>query len=141
MNKSPIIKEIISQNKTLLARIISLKDIDTKINTEFFSNEEEILQCGIINYKKDLKPQFHQHYKINRNICGTSEALYILSGNATLQVSESKGQPIISEKITAGDLLNLIKGAHRIIPDNTDLLMIEVKNGPYVSQNEDKFYF
>ncbi len=141
MTKHPHIRNIISVNNVLLARIISLNNINKEYKTQFFSNEEEILQCGVINYDKKLKPKFHQHYKVNRNIYGTSEALYILSGEGTLQVSESKDRPIYSEKITTGDLVNLIEGAHRILPDNSDLLMIEIKNGPYVSQNNDKFYF
>jgi len=141
MNKSPSIRNIFSENNILLARIISLKNITQEFKTQFFSKEEEILQCGVINYDKNLKPKFHQHFKVNRNIYGTSEALYILKGKGTLQVCESKDQFIYSEKINDGDLVNLIEGAHRILPDDSDLLMIEIKNGPYVSQNNDKFYF
>ena len=68
MNKSPSIRNIFSENNILLARIISLKNITQEFKTQFFSKEEEILQCGVINYDKNLKPKFHQHFKVNRNI-------------------------------------------------------------------------
>ena len=135
------IRNIYAKDKTLLARIISFRDINNQKETEFFSDKSEILQCGFINYEKDLKPDFHKHNPIKRTSIGTCEALYIIKGSGTLEIIESEVDEIQSEVVNEGDLINLVNGLHRIIPADSDLLMIEIKNGPYVSRERDKKFF
>ena len=138
MNYSLPVRNLYAKDKTILARIISFKNLDDTLSTEFFSDKEEILQCGFIKYKNKLKPDFHFHNPVKRSTIGTSEALYILKGSGNLEVRESEKDTTQIEVINEGDLINLISGLHRIVPHASDLLMIEIKNGPYISQDIDK---
>ena len=141
MNNYSEIKNLYSRKNNLLARVIKKSFFETISNTEFFSDEKEILQCGAIVYKNDLKPKFHRHHKVVRNILGTSETLYVVSGNGTLEVFGEESDQVQKIEVSAGDLINLIDGAHRIIPKGkNNLIMIEVKNGPYVSRDADKIF-
>tara|TARA_Y100000589_G_C26900803_1_gene526174 strand:+ start:190 stop:621 length:432 start_codon:yes stop_codon:yes gene_type:complete len=140
MNSSSDIKLIYGANDKLLARVIKKSFFERIEKTEFFSDEEEILQCGVIVYKANLEPKFHMHHKVKRDIIGTSESLFILSGIGFLEVFERKGDDIQQIEVSKGDLINLVSGAHRILPNDNDLIMIEVKNGPYVSRDADKLF-
>jgi len=141
MNSSLDLKLIYGKKDKLLARVIKKSFFDRVTQTKFFSEEDEILQCGVIVYKANLEPKFHLHHKVERNIKGTSESLFIVSGNGVLEVIENQDDEIQKIQVSQGDLINLISGAHRIIPNGkNDLIMIEVKNGPYVSRDADKLF-
>ena len=141
MNPSLDFKLIYGKKDNLLARVIKKSFFENIEKTKFFSEEDEILQCGVIVYKANLEPKFHLHHKVERNIKGTSESLFIVSGNGVLEVMEEEIGQIQQIHVSHGDLINLISGAHRILPEGeNDLIMIEVKNGPYVSRDADKLF-
>ena len=122
----------------LLARVIKIQSIDFS-ETKFFTTDKEILQCGVVSYQSEFRPKFHSHLPVKRSIVGTSESLYILSGKGNLQLLENPSdKEIINIEVGQGDLINLLSGAHRIVPKDTNLTMLEVKNGPYVSRDQDK---
>ena len=122
----------------LLARVIKIQSIDFS-ETKFFTTDKEILQCGVVAYQSEFRPKFHSHLPVKRSIVGTSESLYILSGKGNLQLLENPSdKKIINIEVCQGDLINLLSGAHRIVPKDTKLTMLEVKNGPYVSRDQDK---
>lgn len=122
----------------LLARVIKIQSIDFS-ETKFFTTDKEILQCGVVSYQSEFRPKFHSHLPVKRSIVGTSESLYILSGKGNLQLLENPSdKKIINIEVGKGDLINLLSGAHRIVPKDTNLTMLEVKNGPYVSRDQDK---
>ena len=122
----------------LLARVIKIQSIDFS-ETKFFTTDKEILQCGVVSYQSEFRPKFHSHLPVKRSIVGTSESLYILSGKGNLQLLENPSdKKIINIEVGQGDLINLLSGAHRILPKDTNLTMLEVKNGPYVSRDQDK---
>ena len=122
----------------LLARVIKIQSIDFS-ETKFFTTDKEILQCGVVSYQSEFRPKFHSHLPVKRSIVGTSESLYILSGKGNLQLLENPSdKKIINIEVGQGDLINLLSGAHRIVPKDTNLTMLEVKNGPYVSRDQDK---
>lgn len=122
----------------LLARVIKIQSIDFS-ETKFFTTDKEILQCGVVSYQSEFRPKFHAHLPVKRSIVGTSESLYILAGKGNLQLLENPSdKKIINIEVGQGDLINLLSGAHRIVPKDTNLTMLEVKNGPYVTRDQDK---
>ena len=125
-------------SRELLARVIKIESMDFS-ETKFFTTDKEILQCGVVSYQSEFRPKFHSHFPVKRSIVGTSESLYILSGKGDLQLLENPSEKnIITIEVSQGDLINLLSGAHRIVPKDTNLTMLEVKNGPYVSRDQDK---
>lgn len=136
---NPYIDEIkCSQTNHLLARIIHTESLDNP-QTQFFTNNDEILQCGLISYPKSLDTSFHFHNPVKRLTYGTLETLFVIKGSAVLEVMSLETNKVYQHLIYKGDLINLLSGAHRIITnEDSPILMLEVKNGPYIDQKIDK---
>jgi hypothetical protein len=128
------------KSNLLLAKAIQLKDSEFN-NTTFFSQQEDIIQAGMIIYPPHHSPPFHNHHSIERSTIGTCECLYILSGSGCLEVcSLDYFDEIQRYEFCEGTLLILLSGAHRILSKDTQLRMLEVKNGPYDGTISDKIY-
>lgn len=131
------IRKFLDSGDDLLCLIVNTKQIGHK--TEFYTSPDNILQMGCIYYPSGHKPAFHKHNAVIRESTGTNEVLYILRGCGILELLEHESSSPISIDLSEGDLVYLAKGFHRILPER-DMVMIEVKNGPYISQVEDKFF-
>ena len=126
---------------TVLAKVISLskKSLSSSV---FFSDKNENLQYGVISYSSNIINDYHIHKPVSRITQGTCEVLYILTGTGQLDILESQTHTEkISVEVNTGDLVVLLNGAHRLNSISSSLIMLEVKNGPYISRDEDKTYF
>lgn len=129
-------KEIIENGK-ILARHILKEDIKEGLN--FFSEDKEYIQAGIWNYQKEKELLAHIHNKVERKVDKTYEVLYIISGKLEATIYNLEGIKIEVLEVNAGEILILLESGHgyRILEDNTKVL--EVKNGPYLGADIDRY--
>lgn len=131
------IKEIKKNNKTF-ALIIPAKL--EKEGTNFFTDNDNPLQVGILNKKKGIKISPHIHRKSKRIISQTQEILYIEKGKVRANFYDEGGKKIKSAILNHGDTVLLLSGGHGfdLLKDSKALI---IKQGPYRSIKEDKSYF
>ena len=91
---------------------------------------------GILKHKEGSIIKPHRHKEMPRTINYTQEVLHIEYGRVEA-VFYQNGQVIKECLLFEGDTIILLTGGHgfNILEDTK---MIEVKQGPYLSQTEDK---
>lgn len=127
--------ENLSHNGTHLAIIIR-KDHHQE-GIEFYTQDENSLQIGYMNRKKDYVIQPHVHNAVERTINFTHEVLFVKSGTVRIDFYTSEKQYIRSTKVFEGDVILLTDGGHgfKMLEDAE---IIEVKQGPYVGNLDKK---
>lgn len=131
MNSLEYIK---GKDDTLLAIII--RQGFSGEGVSFVTSPENFLQVGIFNHKEGSKIKPHLHKEIHRTINYTQEVLHLEYGKVEAEFYQN-GQVIKTYILFGGDTIVLLEGGHgfNILEDTK---MIEVKQGPYLSQAEDK---
>jgi len=128
----------IEKNKKTIALIIP-KGLE-KEGTNFFTDNDNPLQVGILNRKKGVKISPHIHRKSKRIINQTQEIIYIEKGKVRANFYDEEGKKAKSVILNPGDTVLLISGGHGfdLLKDSKALV---IKQGPYHSIKEDKSYF
>ena len=129
--------EEIKASEQLLAIIIKAEYDEPGIS--FFTQDENILQVGYMDYeaKKLIQPHIHNQYK--REIIGTQEVIYIKEGKVKVNFYDDNKALISDRELKTGDCIALISGGHGFeVIEPTK--MIEIKNGPY-AYDQDKIRF
>ena len=129
--------EIIDYNNQRYACIIR-KDINIE-GKKFFSSPKDFLQVGYMNLKKDETLRPHIHKPQNKNIYENQEVLYLVSGKMKVSFYDKIPKKINEAYLTSGDLIILLSGGHGF-KFLEDTIMIEIKQGPYNGQNNDKMF-
>jgi len=129
-----LLEYIKGKDNLLLALIIRQGFSNEGVN--FVTPPENFLQVGIHNHQEGSKLKPHQHKEIPRTINYTQEVLHLEYGKVEA-VFYQKGQLIKKCLLFEGDTIILLAGGHgfNILEDTK---MIEIKQGPYLSQAEDK---
>ncbi len=129
-----MLEYIKGKDELLLAIIIRQGFSDKGVN--FVTSPENYLQLGILNHKEGSIIKPHRHKEMPRTINYTQEVLHIEYGKVGA-VFYQNGQVIKKVLLFRGDTIILLAGGHgfNILEDTK---MIEVKQGPYSSQAEDK---
>ena len=129
-------KEII-KNDVILARHITLEDIKDGLN--FYSNDEEFIQIGAWKYNKDKELLAHIHNKVERTINKTYEVLYVITGSIEATIYTLEAEKTETLIVNSGEILVLLESGHgyKILSDDTRVL--EIKNGPYLGAEIDRF--
>ena len=125
-------KEIIFSGN-LYALIIS--NSFNKDGITFFTKDESSQQLAFMKHPKDKVIEPHFHNPIKRIIYDTQEVLYIKKGILKVDFYDSKKKFLGSEFLNEGDLIMLIRGGHGFSVIE-DLEMIEIKQGPYLGDND-----
>ena len=129
--------EEVSYNGKLIAWILRGK---TEVSKKIFpSKKEDFLQVGCIplNEKEELQP--HHHRENLRVVKKTQEVLFVVYGKIQVDFYDRKIK--FSEKIiNEGDVITLLDGGHGFVALEPSYI-IEVKQGPYVSVEQDKEKF
>ena len=113
-----MIKEI-KDNDVLYAKIIRADYNPTE--TEFFTDEKDELQLGVMFYQKNHKTGAHYHNRLKSKTNQTDEIIDFYN---------DKGEYIKSIEAKTGDTVILYKGGHNFVfEENTKLLSI--KKGAY----------
>lgn len=131
--------EIIKFNEQIIA--IIYRDSDWIPGLNFITPSELFLQVGSWWYPKGKKLQSHFHKNFLREATRTHEMTYVKQGSMKVTLY-SDDKRIINEFILdKGDLAIYAYGGHgyEILSDDTQI--IEAKNGPFISVEEDKEKF
>ena len=106
---------------------------------QFFTPSDYSQQLGYMNRPAGYRIGAHKHKDTQRNVSKTQEVLFVKSGKILVSFYGDDRRECGSTIIETGDVLLLANGGHgfRMI---TDSEIIEVKQGPYVGE-EDKVRF
>lgn len=103
----------------------------------FLTPGELNLQVGVNAYKAGGRVEAHRHNPVMRAIQGTMEAIQLRAGRLSLQLYDNENRPLECVEMSAGDFVLLVSGGHAItFLEQCDVL--EVKQGPFVSREQDK---
>ena len=103
----------------------------------FLTEDENFIQVGIWNYKKDTRLDTHYHNTFPRESTKTNETVYVVKGTIKCNLYKESGEKISSHTIEQGEMIVQFNGAHEyFIVD--DAVVIETKNGPYFGPDKDR---
>ncbi len=136
-------KQVISdRNNNCLAIVLrsgrptSLKSIRA---VNFITDTKDYLQLAhMVRNARDTIPR-HYHNPVKREIIGTGEVLFIVSGILSITLYDDNQVEVKTIKLFEGDAVVLLRGGHSMVME-TAVEMYEVKQGPYLGV-EDKTYF
>ena len=130
--------EEIKYNGKLIA--IILRSNYASDNVVFFSPPDFSQQLGYLPHKKGSIIRSHIHKKIDRKVTLTQEVLFIKKGRMLVNLYAEDKKYITSRELSIGDVIFLCSGGHGF-KMLEDIEMIEVKQGPYSGQGNDKEVF
>jgi hypothetical protein len=131
-----ILEKIFFKNE-LFALILRKQNQFKKYGVDFFTNNKDLLQVGLIKHKKNHQIKSHKHIKKIRKINYCTEVLIIKKGVLKIRFYNNDGIDIKKDKtLRKEDIIILFKGGHGFLTKEK-LEMIEVKQGPYI-ENSDK---
>ena len=128
----------IKNKKILYALIIKKKRRFIKSGVDFLTKDQDLLQLGFINHKKNHHIKSHIHLKKPRIINYCTEVLLIEKGKVKIKFFDNNNSDIKKDKIlNKGDIIILFQGGHGFkILEKTQI--IEIKQGPYVEGKDKK---
>ena len=118
---------------TLLAIIV--KDSYCNDGVSFVTPKEAPQQLAYMSHKTGVEIKPHIHKSAERVINSTQEVLVLKKGKLRVDFYESNKKYIMSHILNKGDVIILMRGGHgfHVIEE---VEMIEVKQGPYIGQND-----
>ena len=120
--------------------LIIRSDFSSDKKYNFLTPSENNLQLGFNYYEKDEKIKRHFHLPCNIKIDRIEEVIYLKRGKIIVKIYNEKKHKIAEEIASSGDIVYLCHGGHGFeILEKTEL--IEVKQGPYLTKEEDKICF
>ncbi len=127
-----MIKTIIDNNVTY-AKII--RSNFSKDENTFFTDKNDEIQFGVLNYRKNYKTGAHYHGHIKSKKNRTDEILMFQKGSARIDFYNEVGAYIVSSVVNAGDIVIIYLGGHNIVYlEDTRIFMI--KPGAYDSSSD-----
>lgn len=129
--------EVVKKDELTLAVIIKASYRSDGI--EFFTPNDFSQQLGYMNRPKGYNIPPHRHNLVERKVTLTQEVLYIKSGRVRVDFYTDDQNYLESRILEKGDVILLAAGGHGFEMLETSE-MIEVKQGPYVGE-EDKVRF
>jgi len=124
------------KNNDILLGIIIKNNYDLKDpGIIFFTDDNANQQLGYMKWftGHDILP--HRHNKIKREINFTSEVLFVKSGTVRVDFYDENEVYLESYILESKDVILLCSGGHGFSIIN-DAEIIEVKQGPYSSEND-----
>lgn len=131
-----MIKTIVYNNQQFA---IIIKNSYKKEGVEFFTPNDYSQQLAYMAHKKGKKIDAHVHNKVTRDVHLTQEVLVIRKGKLRVDFYTQEKQYVESIVLESGDVILLAGGGHGF-EVLEDLEMIEIKQGPYLG-DEDKTRF
>jgi hypothetical protein len=106
--------------------------------TTFVTPPDYKQQVGFIAYPKGGEVQRHLHLPLERHLVGTSEVLLVRKGRCTVDVYDDAKELVATREVKAGDVVLMVGGGHgfRMLEDT---LFLEVKQGPYLESEKERF--
>tara|TARA_X000000368_G_C22990614_1_gene694166 strand:- start:601 stop:1011 length:411 start_codon:yes stop_codon:yes gene_type:complete len=103
----------------------------------FLTEDENFIQVGIWNYKKDTRLDTHYHNTFPRESTKTNETVYVVKGTIKCNLYKETGEEVSSHTIESGEMIVQFNGAHEYLIID-DAVVIETKNGPYFGPDKDR---
>lgn len=125
--------EHISRDGKPLAYIIRSELVPER--TTFLTPPDFKLQVGFVSYPADGEIPRHLHIPLKRQLAGTSEVLVLKKGRCLVDLYSDERELVETRELRAGDVLLIVGGGHgfRMCEDT---VFLEVKQGPYLGQEE-----
>ncbi len=112
----------------------------SKPGLEFFTPNELTLQMGYMKYPTGYRILPHVHKYVPRQIGYTLEAVMVKSGKVRVDLYTDDKVFIRNIDLVRGDVILFVSGGHgfQFLEEGE---LVEIKQGPYVSQDIDKEKF
>ncbi|MGD0170542.1 MAG: hypothetical protein ABSB81_00215 [Halobacteriota archaeon] len=128
-----MLEKFYDENDELIALVIGSRY--GKDGVEFFTPGNFSQQLGYMYHQKGTVIPPHIHNRVNREVQLTQEVLLVRKGRVKVDLYDSKRTFIANTVLEAGDVILLASGGHGFtMLEPTE--MIEVKQGPYVGDND-----
>jgi hypothetical protein len=103
--------------------------------TEFVTPSDYKQQAGLVVYNKGGSIVPHIHIPMNRQLVGTSEAIFVRSGSSEVQLFDNEKRLVTKRQLERGDIILLVGGGHGFTMLE-DTVLFELKQGPYIGPQE-----
>lgn len=127
-----MIEQIVHNNQTLA--IIVRGDYNQQ-GVSFFTPNNYSQQLAFIRHPNGKMIQPHFHNPVSRQVEHTNEVLFLRKGTLRVDFYDTNCNYVKSRILEAGDVILLTSGGHgfKVIEE---VEMFEVKQGPYVGDND-----
>lgn len=129
----PLAIETITDGALTLAIIVA--DRYRQDGIRFFTSNELSQQLAYMHHPAGKTIQPHVHNAVSRQVQFTQEVLFIKRGKLRIDFYNAAESYLESRILEKGDVILLIQGGHGF-EVLEDLEMIEVKQGPYVGEQD-----
>jgi hypothetical protein len=108
--------------------------------TTFLTPEECNMQVGHVVYPAGGEIPRHAHLPVERHLVGSTEVLVIQQGRCEVDVYSEDRRLVATRELGLGDILISVGGGHgfRVLED---LVLLEIKQGPYPGKVAEKEAF
>lgn len=127
-----MIEKIMNKEETIA---IIIRDSFHKKGIEFVTPGEFSQQLAYMSHEKGHTIVPHFHNRIQRDIHYTQEVLVIKQGKLRADFYDEACNYLESTVLEAGDIILLSSGGHGF-EVLEDLVMVEIKQGPYLGEND-----
>jgi hypothetical protein len=109
-------------------------------HTTFLTPDDCNMQIGHVVYPAGGEIPRHIHLPIERQLMRSTEVLIVQQGRCEVDVYTSDRKLVATRQLDAGDMIVAVDGGHgfRVIED---LVLLEIKQGPYPGHGADKERF
>jgi hypothetical protein len=122
-----------------IAAIIIRNSLSYKEGVEFLTPSNFAIQAGLNNRLKNTKVKAHAHFKIKElNDIKPAEVFYIKKGKISINLYGADNKKFKNVILGQGDFIYMLCGHSLEFLEDTQL--IEVKQGPYKTKEEDKYF-
>jgi mannose-6-phosphate isomerase-like protein (cupin superfamily) len=127
--------ETIDHNGVVLAYIAHAGVLPAA--TTFLTPTECNMQVGHVVYPAGGEIPRHAHLPVERHLVGSTEVLVVQQGRCEVDVYSEDRRLIATRELRVGDILISVGGGHgfRVLED---LVLLEVKQGPYPGKQAEK---
>jgi len=123
-------------NKIKIGEIIKSKDL--RLGTNFFTENNDYLQVGSVVNSEEFIVKPHFHTKNKRLIEKTQEVWILIKGKLNISFFDIDNSLLFSDIINDGDISILYNGGHSMKKKSKQMILYEVKNGPFNFSFDDK---
>ena len=105
---------------------------------EFLTTDDQALQLGVMRRPRGYVIASHIHKPVPRTVPSAYETLFIARGRVEITFFNERRELVTTRELLQGDTILLMSGGHgfRMLEDSK---MIEVKQGPYVGADVERF--
>jgi len=116
-------------------KVYIIRSAYNPVRTSFASPQTANLQVGHIVYPAGSVVPKHLHKKIIRRLDRTEEVLIVKKGSCFLDIYNERKKLVVTRKVRRGDIIIIVGGGHgfRVLKD---LILLEIKQGPYTGIEE-----